>query len=388
AGSGPAPTLAFVLPADPAPLLPAAVRSELRRRAEEVAALEKAKPALPRAMAVSEGTPEDMRVRLRGSYLTLGKDCPRGFPVILAGERQPFISKRGSGRLELAQWLTRPEHPLTARVFVNRVWRWHFGRGIVPSTDNFGSLGDRPTNRPLLDWLATTFLKDGWSLKKLHRRIMLSNTYLMSSRYDPQAARVDPENRLHWRHERRRLEAEAIRDSILSVSGQLDRAMGGSLLKFRDREYVTSTANADPVDYRSKRRSVYLPVIRSALYDVYTAFDFGDPTVMNGDRSTTTVAPQVLFLMNSSLVLEQTRALAAQLLSRRELDDAGRIQLAYETCYGRPATAAEVQRATAFLARLERAYESLEPVAEVRRLRVWQSLCKALVAASEFIFVE
>ena len=134
---------------------------------------------------------------------------------------------------------------------------------------------------------------------------------------------------------RRRLEAEEIRDAILAVSGRLDRTMGGSLLTFKDREYVTSTANADPVNYLGLRRSVYLPVIRSALYELYTAFDFGDPTVMNGDRPTTTVAPQALFVMNSPLVLESTRTMAAALLSRCDLDDAGRVRVTYETCCGR-----------------------------------------------------
>src|SRR5947209_5858376 len=145
--------------------------------------------------------------------------------------------------------------------------------------------------------------------------------------------------------------------------------MGGSLLKFKDREYVTSTANADPVDYRSRRRSVYLPVIRSALYDVFTAFDFGDPAVMNGDRPSTTVAPQALFIMNSPLVLEQTRALAQDLLGRAGLDDAARIRLACERCYGRPATPAEVRQAGEFLARVEGAWVPREPDASARRLR-------------------
>src|SRR5205085_550249 len=153
-------------------------------------------------MAVSEGKPTTLKVHLRGSYLTLGQECVRRFPVVLAGEKQPPIESTHSGRLELAQWLTRPDHPLTSRVFVNRVWRWHFGKGIVVSTDNFGALGDRPVNPALLDWLATTFVADGWALKKLHKRIMLSNAYQMSARYDAKAARLDPENRLQWRMER------------------------------------------------------------------------------------------------------------------------------------------------------------------------------------------
>jgi hypothetical protein len=388
AGRGTNSSLAFVLPDDADKLFPDAVQAEIKRLNREIQEQEKARPNLPRAMAVSEGTPTTVRVHLRGSYLTLGAECPRRFPAVLAGPQQALLDNSRSGRLELAKWLTGPSHPLTARVFVNRVWRWHFGKGIVASTDNFGALGERPANQPLLDWLATTFVADGWSLKKLHRRILLSSTYRMSSRYDARAALLDPENRLHWRNDRHRLEAEEIRDSILAVSGQLDRTMEGTLLKFRDREYVTSTANTDPVNYRSNRRSVYLPVIRSALYDVYTAFDFGDPTVMNGDRPTTTVAPQALFMMNSQLVLEQTRALAALLLSHKELDDVGRVQFAYQTCYGRPAADAEARRALEFVQRLEQGQASRLPNADAARLSAWQSLCKALVAANEFVYIE
>jgi hypothetical protein len=151
---------------------------------------------------------------------------------------------------------------------------------------------------------------------------------------------------------------------------------------------VTSTANADPVNYRSNRRSVYLPVIRSALYDVFTAFDFGDPAVMNGDRSTTTVAPQALFFMNSPLVLEHTRSMTGRLLARADLDDGGRVRLAYESCFGRPPSAAEVSRATQFLTRVEQAYGGSEPDAGKRRARAWQSLCKALLQSNEFVYLD
>ena len=219
---------------------------------------------------------------------------------------------------------------------------------------------------------------------------MLSQSYQMSSRYNAHAALVDPENRLHWRNSRHRLEAEAVRDAVLAVSGQLDRTMGGTLLTLQERQYVTSTANSDPVDYRSNRRSLYLPVVRSALYDVFTAFDFGDPTVMNGDRPTTTVAPQALFMMNGALVLEHTKAMAASLLAHAELDDNGRIQLAYETCYGRPALPAEVQRAQEFLKKLQPLYaaQPQSPNGMTAQQRSWQSLCKALIASNEFIYIE
>ncbi|HRK22073.1 MAG TPA: DUF1549 domain-containing protein, partial [Fimbriimonadaceae bacterium] len=340
------------LPGDFDDLLPKEVADELKGLKDEIASLRKSKPNLPLAMAVSEGKPTDMKVHLRGSYLTLGEDSPRRFPEAVAGAQQPKLPANQSGRLELASWLTSPKNPLTARVFVNRVWRWRFGRGLVGSVDNFGALGDVPTHPELLDWLATTFVQDDqWSLKKLHRRLMLTNTYIMSGRFDKKAASADPDNRYLWRFPRQRLNVEAIRDSILFVAGTLDRKMGGTLMSLAPRSYVTSTANSDPVKYDSFRRAVYLPVIRSALYDVFTAFDFGDPTVMNGDRPSTTVAPQALFMLNSPVVLSATRAQAEAILKRTDLDDKNRIRQLYLTCFSRPAKDAEVSQALQFLVR-------------------------------------
>jgi hypothetical protein len=287
--------------------------------------------------------------------------------------------------LELAKWITSANNPLTARVFVNRVWRWRFGRGIVGSVDNFGALGDLPTHPELLDWLATSFVgEDKWSLKKLHKRMMLTNTYMMSGQYDSRAANLDPDNHYLWRFPRKRLEAEAIRDNIMAVSGRLDRTMGGTMLGFGPRAYVTGTDGVDRVNYNSTRRGVYLPVVRAALYDVYTAFDFGDPTVMNGDRSSTTVAPQALFMLNSQVVLSSTKAMAEKILQQKSLSDAQKIRQLYMQCYGRPATEAEVSRTVDFLGRFMNVYAK----AKDPRLSAWQSLCKSIIAANEFIYVE
>jgi len=366
-------------------LLPEGVGKEIQQLKDEIAALRKARPNLPLVMAVSEGQPTNMKVHLRGSYLTLGEESPRRFPEVLAGRNQKNLPADQSGRLQLAQWVASAKNPLTARVFVNRVWRWRFGRGLVGSVDNFGALGELPSHPELLDWLATTFVgEDGWSLKKFHRRLMLTNTYMMSGKFDMKAAQADPDNRLLWRFPRQRLEAEAIRDGILFVTDSLDRTMGGTLMNLPPRSYVTSTANADPVKYDSLRRAVYLPVIRSALYDVYTAFDFGDPTVMNGDRSSTTVAPQALFMLNSPIVLNATRSFAQAILKRSELTDAERVNQIYLKCFSRPATQAEIARSLEFLGRFEKAYaKSTDP-----RSSAWQSLCKSLIASNEFIYVE
>jgi hypothetical protein len=298
------------------------------------------------------------------------------------------VDNQHSGRLQLAEWLTRPDHPLTSRVLVNRVWRWHFGEGLVRSTDNFGKLGDQPSHPELLDWLAVRFVEDGWSLKALHRLILLSNTYQMSTTYDERAARADPENRLHWRHPRRRLDAEELRDGILAVSGKLDLTMSGSLYSGANRAYVIGYPNTTYDKYDFNRRSVYLPVIRSDLYAVFQAFDFPDPSVSNGERATTTVAPQALFLMNSKLVAENTRHLAETLLADGKLDDAGRVRVAHERAYARPPTTEETTRALDFVRRCEKAL-SVENLDETeRRLRAWQSLCRVMLAANEFIYVE
>src|SRR5262249_11395933 len=272
---------------------------------------------------------------------------------ILAGEEQATIGPKQSGRLQLAEWLTRTDNPLTARVMVNRLWHWHFGAGLVRSPDNFGALGDRPVHQPLLDWVALRFIASGWSIKAMHRLIMLSSTYQMSSIHNEKAALADPDNRLHWRWQRRRLDAEEVRDALLVVSGQLDLAMGGTLMQGSNRGYVPGYPNSSYDHYDSRRRSVYLPVIRSDLYRVFQAFDFADPSAPSGERPTTTVAPQALFMMNSKLVLEQTRHLAADLLGRSDQDDARRLRLAYERAYGRPPTAAETARALAFVRRIE-----------------------------------
>lgn len=373
------------LPEKPIHLFPAETAAELKKLEAEITDLKKSKPDLPKVMSVFEGSPTNLKVHIRGSYLTLGDECPRRFPAIVSQPGQSPIPAGSSGRLELANWLTDPKNPLTARVFVNRIWRWRFGRGLVGSVDNFGALGDLPTHPELLDWLALSFVKDDkWSLKKFHKRLMLTNTYLMSGQYDKAAADLDPDNRLLWRFPRKRLEAEAIRDSILFVTGTLDQKLGGSLINLAPRSYVTSTANADPVKYDSLRRAVYLPVIRSALYDVYAAFDFGDPTVMNGDRASTTITPQALFMLNSPVVLNATKAKAEAMLKQSNWDDSQRIRQLYLTCYGRPATNEEVTRSLEFLSKFMSVYaKSANP-----KLSAWQSLCKSIIAANEFIYVE
>ncbi len=361
----------------------------IKQTRESIEKFQKAAPPIPKAMGVEDHrTPTHLRVHLRGNHLTLGDEAPRRFPQVLGGEKGKVTDLSKSGRLELAEWLTRPDHPLAARVMANRIWLGHFGEGILRTPDNFGHLGDRPDHPELLDWLASRFVENGWSIKAMHRLIMLSSSYQMSTRPNPEAALVDPDNRLLWHVARRRLEAEAIRDAILAVSGEFDTTMGGTLLPTKNHAYVNNTGNGGDLNYNVNRRSVYLPVIRSGLYDVFQAFDFADPSASNGKRTPTTVAPQALFMMNDNLVLRCSKALAKRLLARTDLDNAGRIRQAYLLAYGRPALEREVARAETYLRRFEADVEAKGVAADARPLHVWQAYCQAIFASSEFLFID
>ncbi|MFN8710875.1 MAG: PSD1 and planctomycete cytochrome C domain-containing protein [Planctomyces sp.] len=325
---------------------PAETRERLTKMRDELKQLEASVPVMPTAMGVREGTPEQARINIRGSHLMLGPPVRRNVPVVLEINEPLSISDQESGRLQLADWLASPRNPLTARVLVNRVWRWHFGRGIVASTDNFGHLGEQPSNQPLLDWLATEFVEQGWSLKQLHRTMMLSRTWQLSSRQNPIAAAVDPGNVMLWRANERRLEAESIRDATLAVSGLLDRTMGGSLLHVGNREFLFNHTSKDETKYDALRRSVYLPVIRNNLYDGFSLFDCPDCAVPNGDRATSTVASQALYFLNSDMVLKASEAFAKTLLAEIPAGapngDELRIQQMFRRTFGRMATSEEV----------------------------------------------
>jgi len=379
----------FRAPGDAKQYYPADVQTQLTQLEKERKTLEDATPDLPKAMGIREGEQiADIPIHIRGSHWTQGKEpMPRHFLTVVPGTNAKPVPANQSGRLQLAEWLTQPEHPLTSRVMANRIWRWHFGKGIVPSVDNFGRLGEMPTNQPLLDYLALRFTGANWSIKEMHRLIMLSSTYQMSSNYNEKAAETDPENTLLWRANRRRLESEAIRDAVTAVTGEIKMEMGGTLMKYKDRAYVANTAKRGASDYDNPRRAVYIPVVRSSLYEMFQAFDLPDPSTPNGDRSATVIAPQALFMMNSDLVLKSTRAMAEKLLARTELDDAARIRDAYERALARPPASRDVDRALTFIGKVERALEPHEKDPQKRHVEAWQSFCKALVASNEFIYL-
>jgi len=374
-----------------------ATKEQLAAQRKSLKSLESTKPKLPLAMAVADGAVEDLKIHIRGSYLTLGAPAPRGFPKILAGENQAPLPKKTSGRLHLARWMTRPDNPLTPRVMANRVWRWHFGHGLVRSTDNFGTLGERPTHPGLLDWLASELIRRDWSMKSLHREILLSSTFAMSTHFNQRAATADPENRLQWRMDRRRLSAEEVRDALLFVGGMMDRRIGGSLMTVNNRAYVTGTGHNMKTDvYENTRRSIYQPVVRSALFDVFQAFDFADPSLPNGDRVTTTIAPQALFLMNSALVDNQSSAIAERVLAL-EGDEAFRLKTLYQSLLGRGPDTVETGQAASFLSEYRRAAteddKTNNDVKDKAKLasptiRAWRALCRVLLSSTEFVYAE
>lgn len=386
----------FAPPTDIESSYPESVVAELKEMRDEKSRLEAAVPKYPETMAVLDSKPENLKVHLRGSHLTLGREVTRRLPKILVGS-EPQELKQGSGRLELVEWLTDPRHPLTARVMVNRIWQWHFGHGIVRSPDNFGRLGERPSHPELLDWLANRFTGNGegraqdpraYSLKHLHRMLIATSAYRQSTEANPAADTIDPENRLLWRFNRQRMDVEVLRDSLLAMSGQLDDTPKGTLLPTANRAYVTSTASVNPAIYNSPRRSIYLPVVRSALYEVFTAFDFADPSTLAGQRDQTTVAPQALFMMNSALVLEQVQAITRSLLERKDLDQPARIRHLYQLAYSRIASEGEVSRAVGYLDRIRAAMAESGIAGSEIEAKSWTSLCRAILSANEFVYVD
>lgn len=357
-----------------------AEREQLAVVEANVRELEKSFPApVPMAMAVDEGDIADLRIHIRGNHLNPGKLAPRGFPPVIHVQNVPVISDTSSGRLQLAQWLTEPDHPLTARVIVNRVWQWHFGNGLCRSSDNFGLRGERPDHPELLDWLTIQFVEDGWSLKNLHRRILWSQAWQMRSRSNIEGSGVDPENRLFSHFNRRRLRAEELRDSLLSVSGQLDLSDGGSLFNYGNREpHVTYYKG--PVNYDFNRRTIYLPVVRSAMYDVLELFDMGGSLTSQPQRDSSTIAPQALFFMNSSFVLNASEQLAKQ----EAAQDAGQsdeesefIKRVFRKVHQRLPTSDEMIQCQQLL---EQVAESSVPARVV--------LCHAILMSHEFVYVD
>jgi hypothetical protein len=321
---------------------------------------------------------EDTFVHVRGSVHNLGAKVPRGFLQVATLGAPPLVSEKQSGRRELADWIASPSNPLTARVMANRVWHWLFGAGLVRTTDNFGTMGESPSHPELLDHLASQFVEQSWSVKKLVREVMLSRTYQLDSKVDGLALRghafaartlpPDPENRLLWRANRRRLDAEGIRDTMLFVSGRLSDKRGGPSFK--------PNISADySFQFTDPRRSVYVPAFRNALPEVFEAFDFADPSIVTGVRNVSTVVPQALFLMNHPFVREQAKFAAERLVAEKLPDDDARLQRACRLTLGRPPLPGEIALAKKLLNE------------EANAVEAWIDLFHALFASADFRYV-
>ncbi|MBI2804025.1 MAG: PSD1 domain-containing protein [Planctomycetes bacterium] len=341
----------------------------------------------------------DTEVRIRGEAEKIGPVVPRGFLSAFDIPGTPKIPAKQSGRLELAQWLTSPKNPLTARVMANRIWHHLFGRGLVGSVDNFGVTGDKPSHPELLDYLALSFMRGEpgapgpgeWSVKKLVRRLVLTRAYQLGSETTEAHLKADPANYLVWRHNPARLSAEEIRDAMLAASGKLDRARpkGSPAMHLK----VIELTNVSPLAKKleeaantSVHRSIYLPLLRTLTPRSLEVFDFAEQGLVVGSRDATTVATQALYLLNDPFVRQQSQALAQRVLAGKGQSDARRITLAYALTLSRPATAKEIERATSYIADYENAAREEKSV-QSPRLAAWSSFCQALLASAEFRYI-
>ncbi|MGE3818163.1 MAG: PSD1 and planctomycete cytochrome C domain-containing protein [Isosphaeraceae bacterium] len=372
----------FVIPKDQAErFLSAEAKTALKGIKAEAARLKKsAPPPYPVIHGLTDSqAPSDLKVAIRGNPDAPGEIAPRRFLSILSkGSASPF--QEGSGRHELAREIVRPDNPLTARVIVNRIWDRHFGRGIVATPSNFGTLGDPPSHPELLDWLASRFLSLGWSMKAIHREILLSATYRQSSRIIDRNQEIDPENLLLWRQNRRRLEVEAWRDAMLAVSGTLETSIGGPS------QDLSSSDN--------RRRTLYAAVSRHNLDNLLRLFDYPDPNITCDRRSVTTVPLQQLFVLNSDFMAKQAEALAQRLTSDPDLTDEERVRQAFPILFARPADEEEVRLALEFLKGEGASATSSESGGDpwnasdpARRLG-WRQYAQVLLGSNEFLYVD
>jgi cytochrome c553 len=348
-------------------LLDEAAKPQLAAIKTELEATKKAAPArYAFAHALTEGKSADMKLHVRGSPTKTGPEVPRRFVEVLTnGEPQHFST--GSGRLDLAKSIGSADNPLTARVIVNRIWQHHFGRGLVNTPSNFGQLGERPSHPQLLDYLARRLIGQGWSLKAIHREILLSATYRQSSAFDGAKFERDPDNVWLWRMNRQRLDAEAWRDSLLATSGGMNADIGGPSGNLGDPNFT--------------RRTLYGKVSRHDLNSMLRLFDFPDPNISNARRTLTTVPLQQLFVLNSEFMVRRAKELATRLAKEKPEDEAGRVQRAYSLLYGRPATEQEVQWGLEFV------HTPDDPMAK-SQLNRWEQYAQVLLASNEFAYVD
>jgi len=342
-------------------------------------------PPFPTAYGVTDGTGENVTIQKRGEPTRPGDEVARRFLTVLGGDPVP-ADEPGSGRRQLADWLTRPGNPLTARVIVNRIWQHHFGQGLVVTENDFGIRGSGPTHPELLDWLASRFVEGGWSIKSLHRLILSSQAYQRSSGQSGACVAVDPGNTLLWRFSRRRLGAEEIRDSLLMVSGRLDSSPGEGHPFPAVNTWGYSQHNPFMATYESSKRSIYLMTPRLGRHPFLALFDGADTNASTPDRAVTTVPTQALFWMNAPLVHEESLAFAKRLLG--ESDEQARTELAYRTALARRPDADEVAASRGFIDRYRTGLEATDAPADQRELLAWAAFARTLFASNEFLYID
>ena len=342
------------------------------------------------AMAVGDAAqPADTQIRIRGNANERGDTTPRGFLTILSRGQAPQIDSSGSGRLQYAQWLVRRDNPLTARVAVNRVWQHLFGRGIVSTVNNFGANGDRPTHPRVLDYLATQFIQNGWSTKHVIRTVMNSRVYQLSSSSSARAESIDPNNHLLWKMNQRRLEVEALRDAMLAASGQLDSTPGkGSIVQSVGDGDIGRTLRTDRFAVSSVKRSVYLPIVRGVVPEMFHVFDFPHPSIIFGQRDVTTVPTQALYMMNSPFVIEHAHHFARRVRDEEPLDEAQRVALAYRIALTRSPMSSELDQALQFIGTASASLQGEKLTSDEANVEAWAGFCQALFACAEFRYVD
>lgn len=366
-------------------------------------------PALPDAYAVADGKAANTKMQLRGDPKRLGDETPRHFPAVLGGQTLP-VDAETSGRLQLAEWITDPGNPLTARVMVNRIWQYHFGRGIVPTPNDFGVRGQAPTHPELLDYLASQFVKGGWSIKSMHKLILLSHAWHLDSGFTSvetsptnsteaptpstlnvidiaKNQEVDPGNDLFWKFSRSRLDAESIRDTLLFVSGELDESPAGTHPFPPQRTWGWTQHNPFVASYETRRRSVYLMQQRLKKNAYLALFDGADPSSSTGVRLPSTTPLQALFAMNDPLAHALSEKFASRILSLAT-DDQSRVAAAYQLTLNRPPGTDEQQECVDFLETYRDKLVELKTPLDQVESKAWAALARALLSCNEFIFVD
>jgi hypothetical protein len=348
-------------------------------------------PDLPRGYFLEEPSPRPPVTHLlvRGRAAKPGPQVEPGVPAVLVAKQPDFLppdQRTSRRRLTLAQWIAHADNPLTARVIVNRVWQFHFGEGLVRTPSDFGVMGEKPTHPELLDWLAHWFVENGWSIKKLHRLILTSNTYRMSKRTVPDYQAADPENRLWWRFPYRRLEVEAIRDSMLAASGQLNRKMyGPSMHPHVPKEALEGSSDPDKIwtpspEAEAARRTVYAHIKRSMIVPMLEVLDLCDTARSTAKRNVTSIAPQALTLLNGESTNRQARHFAARLVREAGVDPRRQIDLAFRLALCRPPRPGEQQALLTFLLR----------EAEIRQEKGTEEalvqMCRVIFNLNEFVY--